>query len=87
MFELVIQGFNGCTQFPSDATTYVGIPSKSIFVINDYRHVNKVQIAENILGTLRANYLQRHGVSLGRVFEIKATCKGNFEIRKGVDVF
>ncbi|CAG8585950.1 2465_t:CDS:2 [Diversispora eburnea] len=84
----VIQGFNGCQQYPNNITTKFGINidvlSESIFCINDTHTIGKQQIAENIVALLRQTYFQRHLTSLGKVYEIQATEKGNSPLNKTI---
>ncbi|CAG8784279.1 9334_t:CDS:1, partial [Racocetra fulgida] len=57
-------------------------PSDSIFCVFDVPPAENQQITADLITHLRQTYYQANQTSLGRVFEIKATVKGKFEIRE-----
>ncbi|CAG8567350.1 15366_t:CDS:2 [Gigaspora margarita] len=65
----------------------VANPSDSIFCVFDAPPIENQQITQDLIGYLRQTYYQANQPALGRVFDIKATVKGKFEIREHHQVF
>ncbi|CAJ0847641.1 9201_t:CDS:2 [Entrophospora sp. SA101] len=82
----IIQRFPDCRPVSDNIVTVGGVgtsnPSESIFCVVDFPSVWNQQVIEDLIYHLRQTYYQANQPSLGRVFEIKATVKGKFEIRE-----
>ncbi|CAG8664173.1 36154_t:CDS:2 [Racocetra persica] len=87
----VIRRFPGIRPISDVLATGGGIiasnPSESIFCVFDAPPAENQQITQGLIAHLRQTYYQANQTSLGRVFDIKATVKGKFEIREHYQAF
>ncbi|CAJ0640253.1 4029_t:CDS:2 [Entrophospora sp. SA101] len=86
-----IRRFPGFQSFSDNTMSFggasIGNSSDSIFCVVDFPPMENQQINEDLIDYLRQTYYQVNQPSLGRVFDIKATAKGKFEIVEHRHVF